>query len=832
MLVLPSSENKRLEALRSYEILDTLSELEYDELTELASVICESPIALISLVDKDRQWFKSKKGLSATETAYSFCSHAIINPDEIMEIEDAKLDDRFKDNPLVTGDPKIAFYAGVPLINEDGFALGSLCVIDSVTKKLTSQQRKSLTTIAHQVMDKMELRRKIALLQAAEKKSNQLVNLSLTSYSKSRVLIEQAPVAIILFRGKDLVIEEANSQMLELLGQNEQIIGKPLLVAIPELEGQEPYHLLFKVFKTGKTIYGYDKPVTLIRNGLEELGYYNFTYSPLIENGEITGVIDMAVNVTEQVKARDVSKRLFDDLADLNNDLEAANKEITSSNEQLVAFQDELLISELRFRQMADNISQLAWMASPDGNIYWYNKRWYDYTGTTLEKMKGWGWQNVHHPEYVEAVKEKIKRHFESGEIWEDTFPLRDYEGNYQWFLSRAVPIRNEEGEITNWFGTNTEITEQIKAREKLEAAQKELRASFQRLEEIEQKQSIAISQAKLGTFSIDGSTGVLSSSPRLREIFGYLPEEEMSYEAALDQIIPEFRQQVKLGVADVFNNRVDFHMEYAVIGRSDGIKRWVKATGKLYRSESDAKGQFSGTILDITEQKEDDLRKSDFIAMVSHELKTPLTSLSGFMQVMEFKAKKTQDEQSAMILDKARKQIGKMTTLINGFLNVSRLESGKIHIEKQRFDMKELVKEIEEETVPANTSHHIIFAPVITTWVIGDRDKIGQVITNFISNALKYSAPGTTVQIACVAGNGCSVVSVRDEGMGIAEKDLSKLFDRYYRVEGHELKGVAGFGIGLYLCSEIIQRHNGKIWVESTAQVGSSFFFSVPVEN
>ncbi|MDO7744070.1 MAG: GAF domain-containing protein, partial [Pedobacter sp.] len=128
---LPPDEQDRLDALRSYHILDTLSEEEYDELTDLASVICETSIALISLVDSDRQWFKSKKGLVTTETdrAYSFCAHAIINPNELLEIENAKIDDRFKDNPLVTGDPNIAFYAGVPLVNEDGYPLGSLCVI-------------------------------------------------------------------------------------------------------------------------------------------------------------------------------------------------------------------------------------------------------------------------------------------------------------------------------------------------------------------------------------------------------------------------------------------------------------------------------------------------------------------------------------------------------------------------------------------------------------------------------------------------------------------------------------------------------------------------------
>ncbi|MDO7744373.1 MAG: PAS domain S-box protein, partial [Pedobacter sp.] len=363
------------------------------------------------------------------------------------------------------------------------------------------------------VMDKMELRRKIALLEQIEKNNKVLLDTSLLSDARGRSLIEQAPVAIILFRGEELNIEAANAQMLELLAKDADIIGKPLLSAMPELNGQEPYKLLLKVFTTGETVYGYGDPVKLIRNSKEEIGYYNFTYSPLIENGKITGVIDMAVNVTEQFKARETAVRLYNELSDINIELEAANEEIKASNKQLLESQEQVTKSEERFRSMADNISQLAWMAASNGNVYWYNKRWYDYTGTSLEQMKGWGWQHVHHPEYVEAVKEKIQLHFDSGEIWEDTFPLRDKSGNYHWFLSRAVPTKNDNGEITNWFGTNTDITEQIIARERLEAAQRELKLSFEQLEQTEQKQRLVISQAKLGTYTIDGVTGIMTSS-------------------------------------------------------------------------------------------------------------------------------------------------------------------------------------------------------------------------------------------------------------------------------------------------------------------------------
>lgn len=134
-----------------------------------------------------------------------------------------------------------------------------------------------------------------------------------------------------------------------------------------------------------------------------------------------------------------------------------------------VNIRKQLALSEQRFRLLADNMSQLAWIADSDGWIFWYNKRWFDYTGTNLDDMKGWGWKAVHHPDHVDAVVEKISASFASGEDWEDTFPLRSAEGEWRWFLSRAKPIRDEDGEIMYWFGTNTDVTEMREAEQRIE---------------------------------------------------------------------------------------------------------------------------------------------------------------------------------------------------------------------------------------------------------------------------------------------------------------------------------------------------------------------------
>jgi len=144
--------------------------------------------------------------------------------------------------------------------------------------------------------------------------------------------------------------------------------------------------------------------------------------------------------------------------------INVAAEEVTDRRRTEAALRE----SEVRFRELAENISQFAWTADATGWIYWYNKRWHDYTGTTLADMEGWDWQKVHHPDHVARVVERIKRSFETGAPWEDTFPLRGKDGNYPWFLSRALPIRDESGAVVRWFGTNTDVTEQIEAEKAL----------------------------------------------------------------------------------------------------------------------------------------------------------------------------------------------------------------------------------------------------------------------------------------------------------------------------------------------------------------------------
>ena len=337
------------------------------------------------------------------------------------------------------------------------------------------------------------------------------------SEERFRTLVEQAPVAIALTRGPDLIFESINASMLPLIGKEHagEVIGQALAEAVPELEEQPVLDLIRRVYQTGQPFQGLEIPVRLRAGDQTGPGYYNVSYTPLRENGQITGVIHLAVEVTEQVLAR--------------NAVEESQAALRTSEE--------------RFRMVADNISQLVWMADEAGWIFWYNQRWYEYTATTLEEMQGWGWQKVHHPDHLERVVATAKRAWQGSEPWEVEFPLRRHDGQYGWFLTRVVPVRDAEGNIVYWFGTNTDITGQQQAQQQLQALNQELAAANEELRAANEEQAEANRQ--LSRVNADLDTFVYTASHDLKapilNIEGLL-------KALEKQLTPQARQNPNIG--------------------------------------------------------------------------------------------------------------------------------------------------------------------------------------------------------------------------------------------------------------------------------------------
>ncbi len=330
-----------------------------------------------------------------------------------------------------------------------------------------------------------------------------------------------------------------------------------------------------------------------IRRALETQGPVNTEYSLRIGDEEVwfagtispmreDSVVYVARDITERKRSEKEIRRLNEDLerrvVERTAQLEAAVAELRSSGQTLRE-------SEERFRTLADNMSQLAWMADESGWIFWYNKRWFDYTGTTLEEMEGWGWREVHHPEHVDRVVEHVQRSWETGEPWEDTFPLRGRDGTYRWFLTRAVPIRDEEGRIVRWFGTNTDVTEQREAQEEVRLLN----------EELEQRVSRRTAQLEEANKELESFSYSVSHDLRapLRHVSGFARMLQERAAHALDETSLRYLGTI-LESAQHAGNLIDDLLAFSRMGRAElryvaiDMDELVRATLVDLRFETD----------------------------------------------------------------------------------------------------------------------------------------------------------------------------------------------------------------------------------------------------
>lgn len=463
--------------------------------------------------------------------------------------------------------------------------------------------------------------------------------------------------------------------------------------------------------------------------------------------------------------------------------------------------------------------------------------------------------------EVFEPVIDNVRNTEEIMYLYNAPYSVADENGNPKEGFVNLIyqPYREKDGSVTGVIVLAQDTTEQVlisqelnrqyekeqKLNEELASINEELSAANEemliiqddilsanaRLTDSEERLRLTIESSNLGSCYMNMATREFIASPRMKELYGFYANEDMGFNDAVSLIADEYREMVLKAIDASLNQHQFYEVEYPVIGYHDKMLRWIKATGKIFDSDKSNAGIFFGTVEDITERKRDEQRKSDFIAMVSHEMKTPLTSMSGFIQLLQLEAVNIGNTFITSMSDKAARQVNKMTGMINGFLNVSRLESGKLTINKARFDLAQLIKDAEEESLSLYSTHRIIFHPAERIFVNADRDKMASVINNLVSNAVKYSAPGTAIHIVCIQENGMAQLSVSDEGAGIRKEDIPKLFDRYYRVEDQAMKAVSGFGIGLYLSCEIVHHHGGTIWVTSEVGEGSTFYFTIPID-
>lgn len=415
-----ATETERLRALRAYGVLDTEREPAFDEIAELAGRICEAPIAVINLIDADRQWFKAEVGLGVRETPLetSFCRHALLEQDR-MVVPDATQDARFACNSLVTGEAGLRFYAGVLLKSPEGHPIGTLCILDVVPRPggLTDLQMQTLEVLARQVMSQLELRRALRERTQTQERLDLALDASEMVGAWDLDLVE------------DRVTADARFARMFGVDPERAATGVPLGQFVGSVHPDDRERVSHEISAAVDAMAAFESEYRLLVDGRE-----TWVLARGQAYGDGTGAATRFPGV-----AVDITRR---------KTVEA----------ELAATVEALADSEAKFRAIADSMPQMVWSTLPDGFHDYYNARWYEFTGVPDGSTDGEGWNGMFHPDDQDRAWARWNHSLETGEPYDIEYRLRRRDGMYRWTLGRAMPIRNEAGEITRWFGTCTDI--------------------------------------------------------------------------------------------------------------------------------------------------------------------------------------------------------------------------------------------------------------------------------------------------------------------------------------------------------------------------------------
>ena len=635
--------------------------------------------------------------------------------------------------------------------------------------------------------------------------------------------LASSPSPTAIYSGENMIIRFANEGMLAVWGKDASVIGKPLIEAIPELEGQPFLELLQEVWRTGITYSVAEAPAKLIKNGKETLDYFDYEYRALVdENNRTWCILNTALEVTSRREFLEQIKHKEEREQALNEEMAATLEELTSTNEELNRYIKQLADSREYIRTIIEQAPVgIAMLKGPEHHIEIANPAILKIWGREESEVIGYPHESARPEMREQPVNNWLKHVYRSGEPkinTELTVKLLDKAGLREAIVNSIYqPIFSNDGGISGVLVILEEITQQIMLRKKNENDQQML--------------SLAVDAGELATFYYQTETNLFSGNTLLKRWFGLSSDEHMDLSLAIAVILPEDRDRVSLAIEHVLSKDSDGHyfIEYRIQNNVDKKIRLLQANGRVFYDRKGNPLSLNGTLRDITEQKKEEQRKDDFIGMVSHELKTPLTSLKAYLQILQRMDLLTKDPMSQNMLGKSVKQVQYMNTMINGFLNVSRLDSGQLHLVKTVFDFQSLLAEIEDEVLSTIKTHHFLFKASGKIMIHADREKIAQVLHNLVGNAVKYSPLRSTIRVDYSANDNSIKVNVQDLGKGIDEVDQQRIFERYYRVKENTGGLISGFGIGLYLCREIIELHNGTIQVQSVKDEGSIFSFTLP---
>lgn len=468
-----------------------------------------------------------------------------------------------------------------------------------------------------------------------------------------------------------------------------------------------------------------------------------------------------------------------------------------------------------------------------DNPIVYCNQAFIEMTGYAEHEIIGRNCRFLQNDDRSQASRSSIRHALNSGTRF--TAEVRNYRKNGELFWNELhiCPIKDDAGKVTHFIGIQKDISTEKKAQQLLRAKKAEMEKQIQErtrlLKDSEAFLSSIFQTVKVSLIVLDPGLYILSANEHFYRTFKVGAEETLGQQLfALGNHQWDF-PGLKNILNDVFltsnpveNFEVDH--EFPHIGRKLML---------LNAHRIELSGQYKDQILlafeDITQKREAEIRKDDFLAIASHEFKTPLTSIKGYIQTVERLIPAGPFEKLRLILHKASLQVERLNNLISDLLEASRIKTGNLRLHKAWFDFDKVVYETVELTQTVSPHHTITIDGKSGVQVFGEEAHIIQVLTNLLSNAIKYAPKSNKILILVSRVSNYVKVSVKDDGLGISAADQKRIFERFYRV-GEVQNHYPGMGIGLYICAEIIKNHGGSLWVESEKQHGSTFSFTLPI--
>jgi PAS domain S-box-containing protein len=469
----------------------------------------------------------------------------------------------------------------------------------------------------------------------------------------------------------------------------------------------------------------------------------------------------------------------------------------------------------------------------PDNPIIYCNPAFEQLSGYSREEIIGRNCRFLQSQDRNQQARLEIKAAVEAGTNC--VVQIRNYTKQGKLFHNELYlsAVRNEQKEVTHFIGIQNDVSTRVKAEQQLDQNYKEIELKVTErtnmLRESEEYLSSIVETIRESLIVMDKDYKVLSANNHFLNTFKVSINEtkgKLLYELGNGQWdIPELKKMME-DVLPTNNPVLDYEVEHEFphIGRKLML---------LNAHRVELEGKFKDRILlaieDITERRNIEQRKDDFLSIASHELKTPLTTVVGYVQMMRRLLPENASDKFKSVMDKTGIYVDRLNQLLTELLDMSRIQSGHIELHRELFDFDKMVSEAVEGMQTATPKYRIITNGKAGVQYYGDESHLTQVLTNLISNAIKYSPDADEVEIYVSTVSDFIKVSVKDHGMGIKEDELKKIFERFYRV-GSIQKSFPGMGIGLYICDQIIKNHGGSLWVESEVGKGSVFSFTLPI--